>query len=69
MSEAKANADLEQFGSIIDGIAKKYGSLEDIGINPEVFKGDARAVIATHVNNICADKLNAAPEPNGEGIS
>ena len=72
MSEAKVNADLEQFGSIIDGLAKKCGSLEGIGIDPEVFKTDARAVIATHVNNICADKLNAAPdtiETSEEGIS
>ena len=69
MGEAKLDADLNQFGSIIDGIAKKCGSLEDIGINPEAFKADARTVIATHVNNICADKLNTAPEHSEEGIS
>lgn len=61
MSEMKAAADLEQFGSIIDGLAKKYSSLEDIGIDPEAFKQDARGVIATHVNNICADRLNSQP--------
>lgn len=69
MAEAKIDADLNQFGSIIDGIAKKCSSLEGIGIDPEAFKADARAVIATHVNNICADKLNAAPETSEEGIS
>ena len=69
MAEAKIDADLNQFGSIIDGIAKKCGSLEGIGIDPEAFKADARAVIATHVNNICADKLNTAPETSEESIS
>ena len=69
MGEAKIDADLNQFGSIIDGIAKKCGSLEGIGIDPEAFKADARAVIATHVNNICADKLNTATEPSKEGLS
>lgn len=69
MGEAKIDADLNQFGSIIDRIAKNCGSLEGIGISPEAFKADARTVIATHVNNICADKLNTAPEPSEEGIS
>lgn len=71
MSEAKAkvDADLEQFGGIINGLVKHCGSLEGIGIDPEVFKADARTVIATHVNNICADKLNAVSEPSIEGDS
>ena len=48
MGEAKLDADLNQFGSIIDGIAKKCGSLKDIGINPEAFKASLTAWMARY---------------------
>lgn len=54
----KGNEDSLQFHAIIDKIASKYDSLERIGIDPTEFKADANNVVATHVNNICADKLN-----------
>lgn len=54
----KGNIDVEQFKGIIDGIASKYENLENIGINVNDFKIDANNVVATHVNNICADHLN-----------
>lgn len=54
----KGNADVEQFKTIIDGLTSKCGTLEGIGINVNDFKADANNVVATHVNNICADRLN-----------
>lgn len=66
MSEPKIAADLEQFKGIVNALASKCGSLEDIGISPDVFKADARSVIATHVNNICADRLNSPSEQPAE---
>ena len=62
----KGNSDSEQFKNIIDGLASKYGSLEGIGINPEDFKADANNVVATHVNNICADRINTNNLPPKE---
>lgn len=62
----KGNADSDQFKSIIDGLTSKCGSLEGIGINPEEFKADANNVVATHVNNICADRLNTGDVPPKE---
>lgn len=70
MNFEKTAPDLDQFGSIISGIVRNCSSLEQIGISPEAFKADARNVIATHVNNICADRLNTeggAGEPAPEG--
>ena len=61
----KGNADVNQFKNIIDGLTSNCGSLEGIGINVDDFKADAHNVIATHVNNICADHINtqnSAPE-------
>lgn len=61
----KGNADVNQFKTIIDGLTAKCGSLEGIGINVDDFKADASNVVATHVNNICADHINmqnASPE-------
>ena len=55
-------ADLDQFKTIIDKTASKYDSLEGIGINVDNFKADANNVVVTHVNNICADRLNATPD-------
>jgi len=67
--ELEGNGDLEQFGGIIDQIASKYSSLEKIGIDPAEFAADARGVVATHVNNICADRINTGmsniPDSNG----
>jgi hypothetical protein len=54
----KGNTDLNQFKTIIDGFSSKYGSLEGIGIDVDSFKADANNVVATHVNNICADHIN-----------
>ena len=54
----KGNADLNQFKTIIDGLTSKFDSLEGIGINVDDFKADANNVVATHVNNICADRIN-----------
>ena len=74
MNFEKTASDLDQFGSIIHGIADKCSTLEKIGINPEAFQADARSVIATHVNNICADRLNSgdaasSAEPSDADIS
>ena len=63
MNFDKTIPDIEQFGNIITNIVSRCNSLEKIGINPEAFKADARTVIATHVNNICADRLNSGDVP------
>jgi hypothetical protein len=54
----KGISDLDQFKGIIDKAAAKCGTLEGIGINVDDFKSDANNVVVTHVNNICADRLN-----------
>ena len=64
--DLKGIVDLNQFKTIIDRSASKYGTLDGLGISVDDFKADANNVVVTHVNNICADHLNTSQDTSAD---